>query len=227
MKKVLLAKGLQYLFMEKSSFLDRADIQVFIAASNGEMLKIHRKEAVDLIITELDMPGISSEDLFSTIRKWKELRGVSSIIICEDTLAHRERCKQCRANAVFPIPVDPAMLHLKVQQFLNVAPRMSYRTAIAVAISGKFKNRPVPFRTENISASGMLIAATEPLTKGDGIFFSFFLPHGEHVSGYGEIVRIERGAGEQKSFLYGVRFTNIEPAAKAAIDAVIDRAKRR
>src|SRR5512134_3145398 len=154
MKKVLLAKGLQYLFMEKSSFLDRADIQVFIAASNGEMLKIHRKEAVDLIITELDMPGIPSEDLFSTIRQWKELREVSSIIICEDTLAHRERCKQCRANAVFPVPVDPVMLHLKVQQFLNVAPRMSYRTAIAVAISGKFKNRPVPFRTENISASG-------------------------------------------------------------------------
>ena len=106
MKKVLLANGLKGLFTEKGSFLDRADIQVFTAASNEEALKIHSRERVDLIVTQLDLPGIRIEELFSAIRNDKELRKVSTIIICKDTLAHRERCKKCRANAVFTLPVD-------------------------------------------------------------------------------------------------------------------------
>jgi len=223
MKKILITKNLYSLFAEQKSLFDRADIQVFTASTNDEVLKLHRKEAADLIITELELPGIPTEDLFSTIRQWKELRAVSTIIVCEDTLAHRERCKQCHANAVIPAPVDPALLLVKVQQFLSVAPRMEYRAALAVGISGKYRDKPVPFHTENISASGMLIRADEPLALGDGIFLSFFLPDGLHVSGYGEIVRIARSPDDARTFLYGVRFTNIEPTLKAAIERVVNK----
>jgi PleD family two-component response regulator len=62
MKKVLLADDLKSLLTEKSSFLDRADFAVFTASTNEEMLKIHRKEKADLIVTRLDLPGIKSED---------------------------------------------------------------------------------------------------------------------------------------------------------------------
>jgi len=220
MVKVLLARNLKSLFMKNNSFLDRADIQVFTAATSGEVLKIHRQEHVDLIITRLDMPSMKSEELFRTIRNDPELRAVSTILVCEDTLAQRERCKPSKVNAVFAMPVDTARLHLQVQQFLNVAPRMHYRAALAIAISGTFKNQPLPFRTENVSASGMLINADEPLATGDGIFFSFFLPDGAHVSGYGEIIRVVRQATTQESFLYGVKFTNIDPDVRAAIDAI-------
>jgi c-di-GMP-binding flagellar brake protein YcgR len=113
------------------------------------------------------------------------------------------------------------LLSIKMQQFLNTAPRTLYRAALAVAIEGKFKNRPVPFWTENISANGMLIKTEEPLAKEAGIFFSFFLPDGTHVSGYGEIVRVVQSETEPGTFLYGVKFTNIDPRAKAAIEAVI------
>ena len=148
------------------------------------------------------------------------IRAVSTIIVSEDTLAHRERCKQCKANAVITIPVDAALLQMQVQQFLNVAPRTFYRAALAVAISGTFKNQPLPFRTENISASGMLIKAAEPLTKGDGIFFSFFLPDGAHVSGYGEIIRAVQLEDAPEAYLYGVKFTNIDQSVREAIDKV-------
>jgi len=223
MIKVLLARNLTSLFMKKDSFLDRADIQVFTAATGGEILKIHRQEHVDLIITRLDMPGMKSEELFSIIRNTLELRAVSTILVCEDTLAQRERCKQCKVNAVFAMPVDTAQLHFQVQQFLNVPPRMFYRAPLAVAISGKFKNQPLPFRTENISASGMLIKAEEPLTKGEGIFFSFFLPDGAHVSGYGEIIRVVQQETTPECFLYGIKFTNIDPDVRSAIHAITNK----
>ena len=221
MKKVLLATGLKGLFPESGSFLARADIQGFTAATNDEALMIHGREHVDLIVTKPDLAGSRIEDLFSAIRNDKELRKVSTIIVCKDTLAHRERCKKCRANAVFTMPVDSTLLAVKAQQFLHVAPRKLYRAPLAVGIQGSFKNRPLPFWTENISARGMLIRTEEPLSKGDGIFFSFFLPDGTHVSGYGEIARVDQLT--TGAFLYGIKFTDVAPADSSAIEAVVKK----
>ena len=223
MKKVLLANDLKNLLIEKNSFLDRSDVKVLTTTSNAELLKIHRQEEVDLIVTQLDAPGIKSELIFDAIRNNEELRQVSTILICKDTLTHRERCKQCRPNAVFTLPVDTALLYSKMQQLLNVAPRKFYRTALAVAIQGKFKDRPLPFFTENISSSGMLIRSDEPLSKGDGIFFSFFLPNGTHIAGYGEITRVIPPETSHDVLQYGIKFTNIDPGVQSAIEAVINK----
>jgi CheY-like chemotaxis protein len=216
-KKVLVANQLEGLFRE-TGFFDRSGIRHLRAGTNDELLQIHSWEKANLIVTQLDMPGIPSEELFSIIRSSEELRDVSSILVCKDTLAQRERCKQCSANAVFTTPVDIALLQLRMQQFLNVAIRKDYRAVLAVAIQGRFRDRPLPFFTENISANGMLIRSEEPLAKGDGIFFSFFLPNGVHISGYGEIVRVVK-FNATDFYLYGIRFTNLDPEMKAAIDA--------
>ena len=191
--------------------------------TNAEVLKVHGAEKVDLIVTQLDKPVQERLKSSILIRKNEELREVSTIIICNDTLTQRERSKQCHANAVFTIPVDPTLLHIKMQQLLNVAPRRFYRAVLAVAIQGKFKDRPLPFQTENISSSGMLIKTEEPLSKGDGIFFSFFLPNGTHVTGYGEITRVVPPAKAPDALLYGIKFTNIDPGVQSAIDAVINK----
>jgi len=223
MKKILLAKDLTDLLLGKNSFLDRTDIKIYTALTSDEMLEIHRTKDIDLIVTRLDMPGIKSEDLFTIIRNSTSLRKVSTIIICKDTLDQRERCKQCIPNAVFTIPFDPDFLRLKAQQFLNVAPRKLYRAVLAVAIQGKFKNRPLPFWTENISAGGMLIRSEEPLSTGDGVFFSFFLPDGTHVSGYGEIIRVAQLTTAPDVYLYGIKFTNVDSDVKAAIESAVNR----
>jgi CheY-like chemotaxis protein len=221
MKKVILSKDLQRLFPEQGSFLDRTDVKVYPAGSNDEVWRIWEREEADLIVTQLDLPGMKSENLFELIRNDPKRRTTSVIMVCNDTLAHRERCKNCRVNAVLATPVEPAILHIKMQQLLNVAPRMQYRAVLAVAIEGKFRDRPVPFHTENVSVSGMLIRAEEPLKKGAGVYLSFFLPAGTHVSGYGEIVRAERLKGEKEMYQYGVRFTNVDEESKAAIEAVV------
>ena len=226
MKKVLITKGLKDLFREKGSLFDRAEIVVLAAATNDEMLKICREEKIDLIFTQLDLPGLRSEEFFRIIRKSDELKGLSTIICCEDTLANRERCKLCSPNAVVTLPIEPALLHLKVQRFLNIAPRMNYRAALAIGIEGKFKNTPLQFWTENISVSGMLIKAEEPLSIGDGIFFSFFLPSGTHVTGYGEITRVEQKEATSNAFLYGIKFTNIDSSVRSAIEAAANKYRR-
>jgi CheY-like chemotaxis protein len=226
MKKVLIANGMKDLFREKGSFFDRAEITVLTAAKNDDMLKICRENEIAVIVTQLDLPGLTCEEFFKVLRKSKELKGISTIILYTDTLANRARCKECSPNAVVTLPVEPALLYLKVQQFLNIAPRGNYRAALAVAIEGEFKNTPLQFWTENISANGMLIKAEEPLSKGDGIFFSFFLPNGTHATGYGEITRIEKLESGSAAFLYGVKFTNIAPNIRSAIEAAVNKQGR-
>lgn len=221
MKKVLISKDLKNLYLDENSFLERTDLMVFTASTNDEVLKIHKREKVTLIIMQLDMPGMKAKELFDTIRQSERLRDVSVIIICKDTLAHRGECRHLGASAVFTLPIDTTLLQIKAQQLLNIAPRKDYRASLAVAIQDKFKTRPQPFHTENISASGMLITAQEPLAKGDGIFFSFFLPDGTHVSGYGEIARVDQPSVAPDMFHYGIKFTDIEPSVKLAIEAVV------
>ncbi|OGW36611.1 MAG: hypothetical protein A2010_03305 [Nitrospirae bacterium GWD2_57_9] len=220
-KKVLFTGPLTDLFVKENNFFERSDIILFTATTSDDILLIHREEKLDLIATLLDLPGIRSEELFSRIRAEPTLKEVSVIIICKDTLAQRERCKQCGANALFTIPVDTGLLQLKMQQLLAVAGRKNLRTVLAVGIQGRFRNRPMPFWTENISASGMLIRSEEPLQQGDGIFFSFFLPDGMHVSGYGEIARVVQVSRKPAVYHYGIKFTNIEPEARAAIEGTV------
>ncbi len=80
MIKIIISQGIYKLLQEKECLLNRQDIVVFPTGSNDETLKIHLAEKADLIISELDMPGMASELLYSTIRKNAELQRVAVLI---------------------------------------------------------------------------------------------------------------------------------------------------
>lgn len=221
MKKVLIANRLESLCKGKKSFLDRADITIFTTATNDELLKVHQREKIDLIVTTLDLSGSRIEDIFDIIRNDRELRTVSTIIVCEDTYTHQSRGTQCGANIVLSLPVDSAELHTAMQRLLNVAPRQAYRVALNVAVEGKLKNRPFLCRTENISASGMLIRAEGTFAQDDRISFSFYLPDGTRVGAHGNISRIIKQGMEPDAVLYGIQFVDLAPDDKSAIEAFV------
>jgi CheY-like chemotaxis protein len=223
LKKVLIAQDLNKRYLQDAGFLNRAFVTAFTADTNDDILKVHIEHKVDLIITQLYMPGIRSEDLFGIIRQSKDMRDVLTIITCEDTLAQRERCKQCGANAVLTTPLDSALLQAKIQQFLDVAPRQAYRVALNVAVEGKFKDQPFLYRTENISATGILIKAKEGFAQSDKVTFSFFLPDGTRITARGEIARIIKLAAEPGAVLYGINYKEIASDVKAALETFVNK----
>jgi len=225
MKKALIAIDLIGLYMKKEGFFDRADIKVLTAASNDAFLKIHGQEKVDLIVTRIDMHGsITSEKLFEIIRQSGELKKVSIVMIREDTPEHRERSKNCSANAVFIKPVDIDLLHDKMCQLLNVAPRHAYREVLHIVdIEGKFGDRAFFGHGENISSNGMLLKTEDIFTIGDQIYFSFFLPDGIRVRVRGEVMRLIKQAPTLHVCRYGVRFTDITPQNKSAIEMYVKK----
>lgn len=230
MKKVLIGQDIHKTLRQKNSFLDRTDVKIFTATSNDEALKIHRKERVHLIIAELDMPGMqgmSTEKLFSLIRKDSELRSVSVLIICPNSPAAIEQSSRCGANAVLLRPVDPAMILSKAQQLLEIASRETYRVLVAVEgnaiIHGNPLNTTFFCRSQNISTTGMLIETDKTLAQGDHVVCSFFLPDSIRIQATGEIVRILPQASEAEAKRYGVKFSILTSEARQALESFVDK----
>jgi len=121
MKKILIAQDICRAIRRGDSFLERADVVVFTAATNDETLEIHRRERVQLIITDLDMPGMGSEQLCSLIRKDPELSSVLMLMICPRSVAAIEKSLRCDVNGLLVRPVEPALLLARTEQLLDAA----------------------------------------------------------------------------------------------------------
>ena len=226
MVKILISKNIHTLLQKGSSFLDRTGVMVFPVASNEELLQVHRRERVDLIITELDMPGMSSEDLFSLIRKDKELRFVPVIMVCENSPAQIEKCARCGVSDVLPRPVDQALLLERTQQFLALFAREAARVPLNVEVYAAHGNQLVKCRSRDIGVSGMLIETEGVLKRGDRLVLSFALSDSERVRVEAEIVSTPAKPGGAQSNRYGLRFTSLTTDARQSIQTFVDRRSR-
>jgi len=137
MQKVLFSKDLIPIVMQGDNPLNREDIMVFTAATADDILKIHVEETLNLIVTMLDLPGTRGEAIFDIIWQSHYLKEVHVIMICEDDVSRRARCKRCGAHAILTMPVDPGPLQGQVRQFLDIALRQAYRVILKVSVDGK------------------------------------------------------------------------------------------
>jgi CheY-like chemotaxis protein len=222
MKKILISSDVIPITEKAQSFLGRSDVRVFTANTNREALDIHRAENMDLIITNLDMPGLSGEEFCSAIREDEELCKVSIIIICSNCNPDIERCSRCRANVFIRRPVKPQALLGKARQLLNIATRMFYRVPVGLKVQGEHEEGPFLGHSENISRSGMLIEADKELAKGDIILCSFFLSDTTRIVTDAEIVRVIDTISDHDVNLFGIRFTDLAADLASAIDDFVE-----
>lgn len=227
MKKILIARPIRELLEQDNTFLRRTDIAVFTAASNDEALRIHRAERANLIITELDMPGMASEEFCSLIREIPDLRTASVIMVCADAPEEIERSMRCRANAVLLRPVHPLLLMVKAQQLLDIASRETLRVLLNVSVDGQARDDSFYCRTRNISATGMLIETEKRLEEGMRLSCVFYLPNAVKIRTPGKIVRAATQAPGDDEYQYGLVFTDLVPEVKQQLIDYVETASRR
>jgi DNA-binding response OmpR family regulator len=223
MKKILVTDNIMTIIEKEKGFLDREGVKLFTAATNDEVLSIHRTERVDIIIADLHTPGMKIEELCSAIRSDNELSKAALIILRRDNAMDIERSAQCKANAVLTLPMDPAQILEKVRQLLEISWRESYRVLVSVSVSGSSKDRSFFCRSGNLSTTGMLIETEKVFSKGDRLSCSFFLPDSAQIKANGEIVRIIKQAEGSKTCQYGIKFSTLPADAKSAIEVFVDR----
>lgn len=218
MKKVIISDEIYQLIEKEKSPFNRSDIKILRSSSNTEALNIHKTEDCNLIITGLDSPDISGEELCSVIRGDKKLCKVSVIIICSDDKVKIERCLACRANAFITKPVKMPILMDSAIKLLDIYQREVFRAPLGVKVEGRYKNLSFLCFSENISASGMLFESEKMLERGDLIMCSFFFPNSRRVTVRAEVVRIAEKQAEFDSNRYGIKFINLSNEYKSIIE---------
>ena len=223
MKKVIIAEDIANILKKDRSFLSRSGIKTFAAAANEEILALHKAENANLIITNLDMPGMSGDHLCSLIRSDAALRTVSIIIVCAESAETLKRCEQSDANAFIASPINSAVLLQEAYRLLHVTPRKSCRIRVKLNIEGTSKEKPFTGYIENISSTGMLVLSPEPLFEGDTLQCSFSLPDSSRIVAVAEIVRVIEKEEESDPFnRYGVIFPDISDNDISSIEKFVD-----
>jgi CheY-like chemotaxis protein len=215
MKKIIFIDRVKQNISDPGLFDDLSDLELLTAYANPDALRIHRKEKASLIITELYDAGMSALQFCAVIREDEELRDVSIIVCCRDNEVERGEAEQCRGNAVLTLPLGRTVLRDKVRELLSIPSRKNFPTRFSARTGGTARSA-VDCRVENISVTGMLIAADIELHRGDTLQYSLDLAPARSFAMQAEVVRAERGR-------YGVRFSRIDPAARRAIEVLVSQ----
>jgi DNA-binding response OmpR family regulator len=219
MRRVLVARHLAPLAERGGGILGRDEFRLLVASSNAEALEVHRAERVHLILTALDMPGMTGDRLCVLLRRDPALAQVSVILVGGGDPRDRTRSELAGANVFLAPPVDPARLDEAVRGLLRVSARQSYRVLVSVQARAWQKGQPFLATLVNLSATGMLLETGKELARGDEISCSFFLPHGEMVRVDGTVVRVAVMAAGFRG--YGVVFRRPDPQVQGAIDGFV------
>lgn len=219
MKKILLVNAARYFFDEGNNLLDRKDFQVFMAATAMQALQIHRRERVNLIVAELDLPDMGCDALCTRIREDKEVRSVSFIMICHNDPAELARAAACGANVYLHKPFSAKTLLEHVERLLVISIRRGYRVLLRAKVKGATDDTVFFCTSQNISVSGILIETDRSLLAGEQLTCSFYLPGAAHITADGEVVRVETATDGRHCF--GIRFTTLDPVQSSAIEKFI------
>jgi CheY-like chemotaxis protein len=222
-KKVLIVDDTPQGILALRQILTQPYIAVLEANSGRQALEIHRRECVDLIVMDLNMPGMDGEQATRAIRADGTLRHVSILLFSEHARpATRERCLAAGANDFLPKPFRGMELLMRVGQLLDVAPRRDTKLLAHVEVHqhGALADRFVA-RILNLSTSGMLLDADVPLELGREVVIKFFVP-GSHAE-VRVAAKVVRRAEGQGSVRWGVRFVKVDEATRRTLDAYVHR----
>jgi CheY-like chemotaxis protein len=220
-RKVLLGEELKHIIEKHKGVFGRDSLEVFTADTAEEALKTHKKENVDFIVADLDMPEMGGDGLCSMIRGDEVLKRVYVTLICSGKKADIQRCGECGANNYMKKPLKTEEIAERMIRILELSARRAERVLIKVSVKGVFQNEPFFCTSCDISATGILLETDKVLARDDEITCSFFLPDLDRVLAEGKVVRVAK-VGEETRNAYGVDFTRISIESKKIIDEFVN-----
>ncbi len=203
---------------QERSVLRRSDYRILVAGSGEEALKIHRIEKTDIIIVDLDMPGIAGDKLCSQIKKDRSLRDVYVILVCRDEKEDIKRCIKSKADFYMTKPIDNGLLLEKLREVLHIRTRGAERIPLKISIVGS-ADKTFSCYARDLSSSGILIETDRILHKGDSLGCLFCLGNSREIVVNGVVARIRIMSNHV--YQYGIKFSLLSSKSQAAMEEVI------
>lgn len=219
LKKILIVSHLKKYIEEEKSILNRAGYKIFTASSGQETLDMHKSEKADLIIAELDMPGISGDKLCSIIKMDKRLGGTSVILVCSNNRPEISKCSNSGADSYITRPIKASLLQKKIRELLNIQKRESLRLPMEVTLVGSYFYKTFFCYAVDISATGLMIETEKVLHIGKSVSCLLGVPDSRQIIIHGKIVRVSHKSPE--IYQYGINIYPLNPDSQSVIEAFI------
>jgi two-component system chemotaxis response regulator CheY len=109
-------------FVRRVIFLSGFELSVCFEASNGqEALDLLGREWVDVILTDINMPGMDGEELLRRLTKEEMLRSIPVVVVSTDaTLKRIGRMMDLGARGYLTKPFLPESLRAELERTLGV-----------------------------------------------------------------------------------------------------------
>ena len=103
------------------------DVGALLEAGNGiEALAVLRTEWIDLIMTDINMPGMDGEELLQEVRKDPLLSSIPVLVVSTDRSESRlQQMMALGAGGYIAKPFMPAVLSEEIDRLLGGAPHAS------------------------------------------------------------------------------------------------------
>lgn len=227
MKKVLLVDDVRIILSIEKSMLNRQNLQLFRAGSGPEAIEIHKKEHVNLILLDMNMPGMNGDEVCRIIRNDDSIKEVSIIMaISSPNKEEIEKCMNVGANDYIIKPIDIKNILNKIGKYLSLPHRQSPRVSTRLEMKIKKGNQILSANTVNISTGGMLIEAHVSMSdfcNDDAVSIDMVIPENANtINIIGKVVRRVDNGKDKLPYL-GVQFIDIAENDRKIIEKHIEK----
>ncbi len=202
---------------DHNTILGRGNITTYTARTSEEILNVQGVRKADLIITDAALPLMGGAKLCAAIRGNADLKNVSIIMTCNGTEESLVQCRDARANAVIPTPIDLVQLFTKISELLVIQQRKELRMPLRATVKGGEEKDSFFGISHNISISGMLVETDRVLKNGERFTSMFTIGHREMVAECA-VMRIAKSEGKCH---YGVKFLNLDTKSLILIEQFV------
>jgi CheY-like chemotaxis protein len=219
MKKILLASAYTVFLRRNMNLLLSWGFKLFSTTKGREALKLHEEHSFDLIVADFKLEDMCGCTLSSLIRSEEKGRPVPIIMACHNLPGSIERVEKCGATAMLIKPIAPINLIETIGSSLGMRLVRSKRVVLKVKVLSKISDLEFFCYSHNISNTGILLETNNHLILGSRIVCQFSLTDSCHIEAEGEIIR--RMTGMEDNNLYGVKFIELAPDFRSAINNYI------
>lgn len=222
-KKILVVDDTSMFRELGAIFLGRLG-RVFTASSGSEGLAIARRVFPDVMVVDLDMPGMDGETLCRAIKADRDLHSTPVILVTSgESAADHERAVRAQADDVLAKPLSRIQLGLSASRLLRDRGLGLQRVPVASEVKVRLTREDASAEgvARDLSRGGIFVESHGKLPPATEVELDFRLPDGRRpLRPSAEVIWTGRyhSTGEQGM---GLRFLALDRASTDQIDAYV------
>ena len=223
MKKILLVDDVKFFLELESTFLKRANCEIFTAHNGKEALEVIAKEEPDLVLMDFHMPKMSGDECCRKIKGNPATKDISVIMVTTEGKPEEQGiCRLAGCDDYITKPINRMHFLDKVKKHLDIPIRQHVRVPIEATVTYLVNGESYSGEVGDISEGGMFIESKNPCPAGTKLKVSFNMPGDEDFSieAQGRIMRViekDQSRPVRVNKGMGVKFTVLSAAAKKKI----------